>query len=156
MLHIDIPGWTGLTLEHLVLDFNGTLALDGKLLPGVRERLNNLVPALEIHVLTADTFGSVQDQMRGIACAVSVIPASEQARSKAAYVENLGPSGCVAVGNGRNDALMLQTAALGIVLLQEEGAAPGTMAVADVVCRSVCDALDLLTHPLRLSATLRG
>ncbi len=156
MLHIDIPGWTSLTLKHLVLDFNGTLALDGKLLHGVRERLNNLVPALEIHVLTADTFGSVQDQMRGIVCAVSVIPASGQARAKAAYLDNLGPSGCVAVGNGRNDALMLQAASLGIALLQEEGAAPGTMAVADVVCRSVCDALDLLANPLRLSATLRG
>ncbi|SMP74175.1 Soluble P-type ATPase [Desulfonatronum zhilinae] len=156
MLTIDIPGWTSLTLEHLVLDFNGTLARDGKLLPGVRERLNNLGPALEIHVLTADTFGSVQDQMRGIACAVSVIPASEQARAKAAYLEKLGPSGCVAVGNGRNDVLMLEAAALGIALLQEEGAAPQTLAAADVVCRSVCDALDLLTHPLRLSATLRG
>lgn len=156
MLTIDIPGWKTLTLEHLVLDFNGTLALDGRLLPGVRERLDGLTPTLEIHVLTADTFGSVQEQMRNTACKVFVIPASEQARAKAAYLKNLGPSGCVAVGNGRNDALMLQAAALGIALLQEEGAAPGTMAVADVVCRSVCDALDLLAHPLRLSATLRG
>lgn len=156
MLNIDVPGWNRLVLEHLVLDFNGTLALDGKLLPGVRERLDGLAPALKIHVLTADTFGSVQDQMRGIACAASVIPASEQARAKAAYVEALGPSGCVAVGNGRNDALMLEAAALGIALLQEEGAAPGTLAAADVVCRSIRDALDLLAHPLRLAATLRG
>ncbi|TVQ99819.1 MAG: ATPase P [Desulfovibrionales bacterium] len=156
MLEIDVPGWKTLTLKHLVLDFNGTLALDGRLLPGVRERLDILAQQLEIHVLTADTFGSVQEQMRKIACGFCIIPLTEQAKAKAAYLENLGSSGCVAVGNGRNDALMLQAAALGIALLQEEGAAAQALAAADLVCRSICDALDLLVNPLRMSATLRG
>ena len=155
MLSIDIPGWKKLVLEHLVLDFNGTLALDGELSPGVRERLTELSARLSIHVVTADTFGNVWEELEGIPCDLLIIPPQEQALSKANHLRNLGPDGCVAAGNGRNDALMLQEAALGIALLQEEGISPGTLAVADIVCRSIQDALDLLLHPLRLAATLR-
>ncbi len=35
MLEIDIPGKSTLKLSHLVLDYNGTVACDGHLLPGV-------------------------------------------------------------------------------------------------------------------------
>ena len=42
MLHFDIPGSAPLELEHLVLDYNGTLALDGILLPGVDRVLQEL------------------------------------------------------------------------------------------------------------------
>ena len=35
MIEIDIPGYKTLHLEHLVLDYNGTLAVDGVLIDGV-------------------------------------------------------------------------------------------------------------------------
>jgi len=57
MLTIEIPGYDRLALEHLALDLNGTLALDGEVLPGVAERLAALSPHLQIHLLTADTRG---------------------------------------------------------------------------------------------------
>lgn len=44
MFAIEIPGYPTLKLEHLVLDFNGTLALDGQLLKGVAGRLERLTP----------------------------------------------------------------------------------------------------------------
>ena len=37
MIEIDVPGFGALRLEHLVLDYNGTLACDGMLLEGVHE-----------------------------------------------------------------------------------------------------------------------
>ena len=46
MLHIDVPGWKTLRLAHLFLDYNGTLALDGRILPGVAERLPSLERAV--------------------------------------------------------------------------------------------------------------
>ena len=155
MLTIDVPGWKPLVLTHLFLDFNGTLALDGTILPGVAEQLMDLSRDLDIHVLTADTFGSVRAELGAIPCVLAIIPPGNQARAKAEYLQTFDPAGSVAVGNGRNDALLLQQAALGIALLQEEGAAPQTLAAADVVCRSIRDALDLLRNPLRLAATLR-
>ena len=63
MIEIDIPGYKKLTLTHLVLDFNGTLACDGTLLPGVADRLNALSEKLTVVVLTADTFGKAAGEL---------------------------------------------------------------------------------------------
>ncbi|WP_028571041.1 HAD family hydrolase [Desulfonatronum lacustre] len=156
MLHIDVPGWKTLRLAHLFLDYNGTLALDGRLLPGVAQRLEELSRHLDIHVLTADTFGSVREALGTLPCDLLIIPSQNQAQAKADHLRAFDPTLSAAMGNGRNDALMLREAALGIALLQEEGAAAHTLAAADVVCSSILDALDLLRHPLRLAATLRG
>ena len=60
-----------------------------------------------------------------------------------------------AIGNGANDADMLQTAAVGIAVLGAEGLAAETLLAADVVCANPLDALDLLLNPRRLIATLR-
>ncbi|GAB6058500.1 HAD family hydrolase [Desulfonatronum parangueonense] len=155
MLHIDVPGWKTLRLAHLFLDYNGTLALDGRLLSGVAERLEDLSRHLDIHVLTADTFGGVRAELNAVPCDLLIIPPQNQAQAKADHLRAFDPTLCGAMGNGRNDALMLREAALGIALLQEEGVAPETLAAADVVCRSIQNALDLLLNPLRLAATLR-
>lgn len=156
MIAVDIPGFGELRLAHLVLDFNGTLAVDGRLLPGVAALLNDLADQLTIHVLTADTFGSAQAALAGVRSTVSVLPPGQQDLAKRVYVHRLGAKSCVAVGNGRNDRLMLQAAGLGIALLQEEGAAVATLTAADVVCRTIQDALALLANPRRLVATLRN
>ena len=63
MIGINIPGFTELRLTHLVLDYNGTIAGHGRLIPGVPEKLAVLAPRLAIHILTADTFGTVREQV---------------------------------------------------------------------------------------------
>jgi len=155
MLKIDIPGDKVYQLAHLVLDYNGTLACDGRLLPGVTERLTELAEHLNIHVLTADTFGDAQANLVGIPCSPQVLPPGDQAEGKQKFVQELGPAVTVAMGNGRNDQLMLVTATLGIAVVQTEGAAAATLMAADVVAPSITAALDLLLRPLRLAATLR-
>ena len=156
MIEIDVPDFGALALEHLVLDYNGTLARDGVLIDGVAERLRELAGALAIHVLTADTFGTARGVLDGLPCAVTVLGAGDQAAAKAAVVDRLGPRSVVAVGNGRNDRLMLERAALGIAVILEEGAAGAALRAADVVVTRIADALALLGAPARLSATLRS
>lgn len=156
MIQITIPGHGELQLERLVLDYNGTLAVDGQLIYGVVERLTALAGQLEIHVLTADTFGQVKAAMADIPCRVSVLPPGQQTEGKLAYVQQLGAKQTVCMGNGRNDQLMLGAAALGIAVIQAEGAAVQTVTAADVVVTDILAALDLLTNPLRLAATLRS
>jgi soluble P-type ATPase len=156
MLEMNIPGYRTLVLSFLVLDYNGTVACDGRLLPGVRDRLEALSKSIAIHILTADTFGSVQKEMTGIPCEVVVIGRENQTRAKADYVRRLEAQKTVSVGNGRNDALMLKEAVLGIAVIQEEGGAVETLVAADIVTHSILDALDLLLYPLRLTATLRS
>ena len=156
MLETSIPGYRTLLISYLVLDYNGTIACDGHLLPGVRERLEALSKTVSIHILTADTFGSVEKEMTGIPCEVVVIGKANQTQAKAEYVHQLDAQKTVSVGNGRNDAGMLKEAALGIAVIQEEGATVETLLAADIVTHSILDALDLLLHPVRLTATLRS
>jgi soluble P-type ATPase len=156
MIEVTVPEHESLNLEHLVLDYNGTLACDGVLLPGVRERIEALSDRIAIHVITADTFGTTRAELEALPCHLTVLPSGGQAEAKAAHVRGLGAERTVCVGNGRNDRLMLATAALGIAVLQEEGAAKDCLMAAHLVCRDIRDALDLLLVPLRLTATLRG
>ena len=155
MLTVSIPGFAVLRLVDLVSDFNGTLAVDGRLLPGVREALVALAADLRIHVVTADTHATAAEELRGLPLSVEVIAAHGQAAAKRAFVERLGASGVVALGNGRNDREMVAAAALGIAVMQVEGAASETLAGADVVVPTGVDALELLRNPRRLVATLR-
>jgi soluble P-type ATPase len=155
MLTYDIPGMGKLRLEHLVLDYNGTLAVDGILLPGVAEALKALEADLTIQVLTADTFGKAAEGLAGLPCKLAVLPPGAQDLAKQDFVKDLGADTCACVGNGRNDRLMLAAAGLGIAVILGEGAAGVTLAAADVVTTSITAALELLRHPLRLAATLR-
>ena len=112
MIEVTIPGNGKLRLEHLVLDYNGTLACDGALLPGVSERLVRLAECLDIHVITADTFGTAQKALEGLPVTLRILPPVGQGHAKMAYVSQLGRNRVVAVGNGRNDRLMVQAAVL--------------------------------------------
>ena len=155
MLAIEVPGAGELRLEHLVLDYNGTLAVDGRLIAGVADRLRGLAKTLQVHVVTADTFGQARIGLAGLPCALSVLPPGEQDERKLEYVRALDADRVVAIGNGRNDRAMIEAAALGIAVIQVEGAAVETLLAADIAVSSVLDALDLLASPLRLAATLR-
>jgi len=156
MISIEIPGFGKLDLAHVVVDYNGTLALDGLLLPGVGEALAELARQIRIHVVTADTFGLAEQQLMGLPVALTIMPVASQAEAKARFVSQLGADSVVAIGNGRNDWKMLSVAAVGIALVQREGAAAETLVNADVVTVSILDAIDLLRNPRRLVATLRS
>jgi len=155
MITIDIPGSDDMNIKHLVLDFNGTLAIDGKLIEGVRERLLKLSDFVKIHVITADTFGMAKKELKSIPCSLTIIDSNEQAEEKAGFVESLGKKNVCTIGNGFNDNKMVKSAELGIALIQEEGASTATLLNADIICRNIIDALEILLNPKRITATLR-
>lgn len=155
-MRVEIPGRGTLALEHLVLDFTGTLSLDGRLLPGVKERLQELAKHLTVHILTADTFGTAREACRDLPATVHLLQQPLGAPEKEEFIRRLGVEKVVAIGNGVNDTLMVREAALGIMILGPEGAAVQAVQSADVLVRDILDGLDLLLHPKRLIATLRG
>ncbi len=155
MISISIPGYGDLNLSHLVLDVNGTLTTDGALRPSVYERLRALSELISVCLLTADTLGTAARLADTLGIAWHRIAPGCEAEEKRQYVESLEAQGVVAVGNGNNDALMLEAARLGIVVLGNEGAATRTVLAADVVVCKIDDALDLLLRSERLVATLR-
>jgi len=156
MIEIKIPDYKTLKIEHLCLDYNGTLAFHGKLKEKVSEVLCELAQHLDIHVLTADTFGNVKEEMKDLPVEIVLIGKEEQAKGKLQFVENLGFDNSVSIGNGRNDAKMLKEAAIGIAIMQEEGAASVAILNANIVCNNILDALHLLLYPTRIIATLRS
>jgi P-type E1-E2 ATPase len=154
-IHLRVPGRKPSTFEHLALDLNGTLALDGDLLPGVANRLAEMSAHLKIHLLTADTGGNAAQIGSRLGIPLARIEPGAEADQKVAFVERLGAVRVVAIGNGANDAGMLSAAALGIAVLGPEGLAVEALGAADVVVSRIEDGLDLLLHPQRLVATLR-
>jgi len=150
---LDIPGRPPLALEHLLLDQNGTLTNRGALIDGVAERLARLRGRLALHVLSADTFGTLDELARQLGVESHRISTGADKR---AFLHALGPRRCAAIGNGNNDVAMLDAAAVGIAVIGPEGASAAAVAAADVVCGSVLDALELLLDERVLIATLRA
>ncbi|HPS57294.1 MAG TPA: ATPase P [Spirochaetota bacterium] len=156
MIEYSIPGHKNIRAEYLVLDYNGTLAVDGVLIPGVRDMLNRIAASLEVHVITADTFGMARVQLEGAACRLMILEPGSQDLQKGRYISLLGPDKVIAVGNGRNDSLMLKEVAVGIALIQAEGASAAALMNSDIICASVFDAFEIILNPLRMIATLRS
>lgn len=155
MQTIEIPDFGRLDINYIVCDYNGTLAVDGKLLPDVTDTIN-AIENIEVYVITADTFGVARKQLAGTKCRLTIAPNENQALWKRDYIHSLGADSVVAIGNGRNDRLMLEESALGIALIQQEGAAVEAIRSADIVCPSIIEALAYFTNTKRLIATLRS
>lgn len=155
MINIEIPGEGELQIEHVVFDVNGTLAVDGILLPEVFSLLKVLNKRVKIHLLTADTHGKQSEIDRQLGITAFRVKAGSEAEQKAAYLGNLGAEHSAAVGQGANDSLMLKKARIGICVLSEEGAALETLLQADLVVPNIVTALTILNHPTRLVASLR-
>jgi soluble P-type ATPase len=162
MLILDIPGRERIELDHLVCDFNGTLAEDGCLWEGVAWRVTRVSAILRMHILTADTYGT-SEQAAGTlqeACDASRVAGPVWQRvsgspEKAQYVEGLGAARVVAIGNGANDVAMLRAAALSICVMGSEGACTQALLASQLVVTNPIDAFDALLRPTRLTATLR-
>jgi P-type E1-E2 ATPase len=152
-LRVPVPGEQELVLEHLVFDVNGTLTDRGELIAGVEEHLAALRGGLELHAVSADTFGTAETLAEQLGAAFVRVASGDEKRR---YVQALGEARCVAIGNGRNDASMLRAVGLGIAVVGPEGASAQAAAAADILVRSIGDALALLREPRALTATLRS
>lgn len=153
---IEIPGYKTLDLNYLVLDYNGTIALDGTIPQEVKDRLIQLSKQFTIYVLTADTHGTARQMCDGLPLEILTFPSGSAMDEKKRIVNELGKDHCIAMGNGRNDLLMCEDSALSVAILGEEGVHGKLIAQADICVSSISNGLDLLLKPKRLIATLRG
>lgn len=157
MIAISLPG-RGLTLEifHLLLDVNGTLTVDGGLIPGVKERIELLKDKLVVHLLTADTFGRGAEAAAELGTRFKRVDPNQGGLDKKGFLIELGKEKVAAIGNGYNDIYMLEDAALGIAVIGREGCSAEAIKRADIVVNNINDALDLLLNTKRIVATLRA
>ena len=166
MIEIHIPGRERLIIRNLVLDLNGTITLDGKIIEGVTERLKELSRQVNIFLVTADTRGRAgqtleklkaepEDHEKPFSIKLHKVEKGEEDLQKQQLVQGLGSHETISIGNGSNDAYMLKESAVGVCIVGREGAAVAALMNADLVTSHINDALDLLLVPQRLVATLR-
>jgi len=155
MIEIEIPGRYNFSLEHLLLDVNGTIAIDGVIIDGVKQRLARLSQELNIYVITANTQDNADYLQQELGIEPHIISPGQEATQKLSLVNLLDKERCVAVGNGENDVLMLKQSAISICVIGKEGASSKAMTSSDVITYNINNALDLLLYPKRLMATLR-
>ena len=146
----------------ILLDLNGTIATDGKIKEGVKERLAILKEKAEIYILSADTFGTLNDIAKNLNVKGMKVDREKYGSEKIAKLKileelkKLNPNKkIIAIGNGNNDELLLKNADLGICVIGDEGAWSKTILSSDIVVKDINDALDLLLNENRLKATIR-
>lgn len=152
----EIPGRNNIKIENIVFDYNGTIAIDGRLIDDVKELINKLAEATNIYILTADTYGTVENECIGINAEVLTFPKENAGESKKEIVKKLGGDKTICLGNGYNDILMFKEAILSIGIIEREGASGKLLANADIVSRSIIEALEILLNKNMVKATLRN
>jgi P-type E1-E2 ATPase len=156
MIKLSLPGrdWSA-ELNNLILDLNGTVTTDGQLLPGVKEKVEMLKDRLEIYIVTADTRGTGFEAAEKLGVHFFKVSDNDGAHDKLDFVNTIIGEETIVIGNGYNDHLALEHAALSIVVIGE-GCAVQALKKADIAVKDINDALDLLLNPLRIVATLRA
>lgn len=155
MIDIAVPGRGHYCIEHLILDLNGTIALDGKIIRGVKERIITLSKNVDVIVVTADTNKNAKKLLKDLPVTLRTIEESRESEQKARLVREKGEGVTVCVGNGSNDVSMLKESVIGICIVGREGASSDAMMAADLVVPSINDALELFLKPHRIKASLR-
>lgn len=157
MITAEIPGWGNLEIKNLVLDFNGTIATDGRLIEGVAPLLCEIRQKdVNIYVITADTNGTVRKECEGLPVEVMTYDSGTVAVNKMALVAKLGALQTACIGNGRNDTKMFAASALSVAVIGQEGTFTKAAMQADILTVDILSALSLFTKTNRLKATLRG
>lgn len=155
MVEITIPGRGNYTIKNVVLDLNGTIAVDGKIIQGIKEKVAMLSQNLDIFLVTADTNKNAERLVRDLPVTLYKIEEGEEDEQKLRVVLKQGKNNTVSIGNGCNDISMLKESAIGICIVGGEGASAEAMMASDLAVSNINDALDLLLKPHRLKATLR-
>ena len=101
-MKIEIPGYPSLDLKYLLLDYNGTIALDGIISEAVANKIRQLSDLFQIYVLTADTNGTARQMCEGLPVEILTFPNDAAMQEKQNILYSLGKENCAAIGNGRN------------------------------------------------------
>ncbi len=154
-MKINIPNYKEIDIKNIVLDFNGTLASEGVVKQSTKSLLNELKSKLNIFVVTADTFGTVKEELRDVDVKYHIISKGSGSKDKEDFVKKLSKDNTIAIGNGHNDILMIKAAEIGICIIGSEGCFTQTLLNSDIAVNDIDQALKLLLNENKLIATLR-
>lgn len=155
---MEIPGFGRRSIHFVVSDYTGTHACGGSIETDVKHKLRQLNSLVDLHVVTADSYGTAEKELAGIT-KPHLLQTGRHDIEKADYVSQFKLEHVAAFGNGNNDRLMLKAVKEGggvaIAVDNGEGCATDAIWNANLFVTGAGNALDLLLDPVRLKATLR-
>lgn len=155
MINIEVPGRCLYSIENIVFDYNGTIAVNGIISSTIRDKISLLCEMANVYILTADTYGSAARECEGLNVKLMTFPRDDAGDYKAKIVSSLGSNNTICFGNGYNDKKMFEVAKISVAVLEEEGICSSLISVSDILVKSIEDGINLLLKPNRLIATLR-
>jgi soluble P-type ATPase len=155
MIEVNIPSYKKIYIENVVFDYNGTLAEGGRLIAGIKEKLVDISRLANIYIITADTFGTVEENFKDMDVEVKIISRENGTVDKLNFIRELGSYRTIAVGNGNNDTLMLRESTIGICVIGPEGLATKALLASDIVVKDIRDLFEMIKDISRIIATLR-
>jgi soluble P-type ATPase len=154
MISIQRPGMENLDIHFVLIDFEGTLAMDGRVHPKAKDKVNLLSKRATITILTKSNREKVEETLRKMKVEILYVTEGDSSQQKLNALQRLGPHQTAVIGNGLDDVRIMEQAGLGMCVIGKEGASAEAMAKADLVVTHVLDALDFLLKPLRQRAIL--
>jgi soluble P-type ATPase len=154
MISIQRPGMESLDIHFVLIDFEGTLAMDGRVHPKAKDKVNLLSKRATITILTKSNREKVVETLRKMKAEILYVTEGDSSQQKLNVLQRLGPHQTAVIGNGLDDVRIMEQAGLGMCVIGKEGASAEAMAKADLVVTHVLDALDFLLKPLRQRAML--
>lgn len=140
-------------LDTIILDLNGTLAVEGKLVTGVADRIKKLKElGFKIFLFTGDQRGTAAIQAAELGIELKYAKNTEE---KALCSKECNFETTVAIGNARIDIGTFLNSKVRIATLQKEGIHAGIIEHVDIITNSINDALDILINPDSFNATMR-
>ncbi|NJE76041.1 HAD family hydrolase [Thermococcus sp. ES12] len=146
-----IPNYGEIRAQTVLFDLNGTLGESGRVDEETKHLLERLADKYTVVVLSADTFGTLEEEFRGLPVRIERVSSGAEKDEIARGYEPY-----IAVGNGNNDVAMLEGAELAFCVVGPEGATIDALLASDVVVKDVKDAIAMLLDERKLIATLRG
>ena len=155
---IDIPNYGKITIKNIIFDINGTIQFQGQISIEVVKKFEELKKFYNIYLVSADTRGNLKQIAEKLNVSyIRIKPeGSSEAEAKNRELEKLGKDVTVAIGNGNNDALMLQNSILGISIIGNEGASAKTLLNSKVIFPDPISAMNMLLDDKIMIATLRS
>jgi len=154
MISIQRPGMESLELHFVLIDFEGTLAMDGRVHPKAKDKVNLLSKRVTVYILTKSSKGKIEETLKKMKAEILYMTEGDSSQQKLDVLQRLGPHQTAVIGNGFDDVQIMEQAGLGMCVIGKEGSSTEAVAKADLVVASVLDALDFLLKPLRQGATL--
>jgi len=154
MILIQRPGQESIEIDYILIDFEGTLASDGRVHPKAKDKINLLSKRTKIYILAKGEKEKIEETLRRVKGELFFLKEEDSSSKKLDLLLTLGAPRAVVIGNGLDDVPLMEKAGLSMAIIGKEGTSGKLIQTADLVFTNIVDALDFLLKPLRQKATL--